>query len=132
MTSAQRSRTMRAVKGKNTTPEILVRRLVRGMGHRCQLHRKDLPGCPDFVFPSQKKIIFVHGCFWHGHSCARGSRVPKNNREYWVDKIGKNKRRDISHRRRLKKMGWNTLVVWECRLKSLDVTAKKLERFLND
>ena len=83
MTSEQRSRTMRAVKGRDTKPEMAVRQLLHGMDYRYRLHRKDLPGNPDVVFTTRRKIIFVHGCFWHGHSCKRGSRRPKTNAQYW-------------------------------------------------
>ena len=81
---------MRRVRGKNTAPEMKVRSLLFAMGYRFRLHRKDLPGNPDIVFPGRKCVIFVHGCFWHGHDCARGARVPKNNRDYWVAKIARN------------------------------------------
>ena len=95
--SPQRSATMRAVKGKDTKPELLVRRLVHGMGYRYRLHRKDLPGKPDLTFAGRRRVIFVHGCFWHGHDCARGARVQKNNRDYWLGKIGRNRGRDAEH-----------------------------------
>lgn len=112
-----RSRTMRAVKGKNTTPELIVRRLVFALGYRYRLHLKDLPGKPDLAFPRLRKVIFVHGCFWHGHNCPRGARVPVQNREYWVRKIARNIARDKCAGATLKKLGWKSLVIWECDLK---------------
>ncbi len=104
-TPEERSRIMRAVKGTNTGPEMIVRRLAHGMGYRFRLHRQDLPGKPDLVFPRLKKIIFVHGCFWHGHDCARGARVPLRNRAYWLRKIAKNRTRDEASRRALSALG---------------------------
>src|SRR5205814_5907334 len=94
-TPEQRSRIMRAVKGRDTAPEMTVRRIVHGMGYRYRLHRKDLPGKPDLVFPRDHKVIFVHGCFWHGHDCQRGARAPKMNADYWSTKIARNRNRDV-------------------------------------
>ncbi len=108
---------MRRVKGRDTAPELKVRRILWRLGARYRLHRKDLPGKPDIVLPSRKLAIFVHGCFWHGHDCARGSRVPKANRDYWLGKVGRNRARDIETRARLEAMGWRVLVMWECSLK---------------
>lgn len=124
-----RSRTMRAVKSKNTAPEKAIRKLITSWGFRYRLNRKDLPGKPDLVFPKLKKVIFVHGCFWHGHSCKRGNRTPKNNRVYWQTKISKNKARDRQHCRALKRDGWDSFIVWECELKS-DNALLKLKNFL--
>lgn len=112
----KRSEIMRRVRNKNTRPEMLIRRLIHSIGYRYRLHRKDLPGKPDLVFPSRKKIIFVHGCFWHGHSCKRGNRIPKNNHEYWVKKIFSNKERDKVQIAELELKGWLVLVVWECQI----------------
>src|SRR5438552_5276722 len=116
-TPALRSRIMRAVKGADTMPELLVRSLVHRMGYRFRLHRKDLPGKPDLVFPGMQKAIFVHGCFWHGHDCARGARVPKQNRDYWVAKVGRNVTRDVRSREALEAAGWRVETIWECELK---------------
>jgi DNA mismatch endonuclease (patch repair protein) len=129
-TPEARSRIMRAVKGQNTSPEIAVRRLVHGMGYRYRLYRKDLPGKPDLVFSSRRKVIFIHGCFWHGHDCKRGARVPKTNREYWEQKVARNKERDIAHRKRLQEMGWNVLVIWECGLKDKRLLSRQIKNFL--
>ena len=130
MTSEQRSRTMRAVKGKDTAPEMIVRRMVHGMGYRYRLHGKDLPGKPDLVFGPKKKVIFVHGCFWHGHKCKRGNRMPKDNRDYWQQKIARNKYRDREHLKALKVQGWQALVIWECELGAIDSMRSKINDFL--
>ena len=105
---------MRAVKSRDTAPELAVRRAVWALGARYRLHRKDLPGAPDLAFPGRRKAIFVHGCFWHGHDCARGARVPRTNRDYWTAKIGRNRARDDRTRRAYAEMGWEVLEVWEC------------------
>ena len=114
---AKRSAVMRRVKGKDTAPELVVRRLVWSLGGRYRLHRKDLPGKPDIVLPRRRLAIFVHGCFWHGHDCARGARVPKANRDYWLGKVGRNRARDIASRASLEAIGWRVETVWECELK---------------
>jgi DNA mismatch endonuclease (patch repair protein) len=115
----KRSDVMRQVKAKGTSPELKVRKLLWGMGLRYRLHRKDLPGAPDIVLPGRKLAVFVHGCFWHGHDCARGSRVPKQNRPYWTQKIERNRQRDVRAQSELTARGWNPLVVWECELKDV-------------
>jgi DNA mismatch endonuclease (patch repair protein) len=117
--SETRSATMRAVKSKDTAPEMQVRRLVHSLGYRYRLHLEALPGKPDLVFPRLKKVIFVHGCFWHGHSCSRGNRLPKTNCEYWQAKIGRNRTRDEQHLMKLQSLGWEVLSVWECDLQDL-------------
>ena len=127
---AIRSRIMQAVKSKDTAPEMMVRRLAHGMGYRFRLHRKDLPGKPDLVFPRLHKALFVHGCFWHGHNCPRGDRVPVQNRDYWIEKIARNKERDKQACGALKAIGWSSLVVWECQLKDADAARKTIRRFL--
>jgi DNA mismatch endonuclease (patch repair protein) len=129
-TPEQRSRIMRAVKSFNTTPEMAVRRLVHGMGYRYRLHRKDLPGTPDMAFPRLRKVVFVHGCYWHGHTCSRGARVPVRNRAYWVSKIARNKDRDRLTMRLLKAGGWRSLVIWECQLRDVAKLRKRLQQFL--
>jgi DNA mismatch endonuclease, patch repair protein len=126
-----RRRTMQAVKSKDTGPEMTVRRLLHARGFRYRLHRKDLPGCPDLVFPSRRKVIFVHGCFWHGHDCARGARVPKTNVEYWTAKIGRNRSRDATAVKQLRRDGWGVLVLWECKLNQRDLL-KRVESFLRN
>lgn len=109
-----RSENMRRIRSKDTSPERTVRSMVHRLGFRFRLHRKDLPGKPDLAFPSRKKVIFVNGCFWHGHGCRSVARKPKTNTEYWVEKIRENKKRDARNRRKLRTMGWETLVIWEC------------------
>lgn len=130
-TPESRSRIMRAVKSADTTPELLVRRLAHRMGYRFRLHCKDLPGKPDLVFPGMHKVIFVHGCFWHGHDCARGGRIPKKNRDYWSKKIERNRGRDSNSLAALKASGWQVTVLWECQLKNQVRLKKRLRNFLS-
>lgn len=127
----ERSRVMQTVKSKDTKPEMIVRRLAHALGYRFRLHRKDLPGSPDLVFVGRKKAIFVHGCFWHGHDCKRGSRQPKTNAEYWRAKIGRNVSRDAANLRALDDQGWRVLVIWECEMKDRTALAERLRRFLD-
>ena len=115
--SAKRSAVMRRVKGRDTGPELRVRRLLTAMGARYRLNRKDLPGSPDIVMPGRRLAIFIHGCFWHGHDCARGARVPKANRDYWVGKVARNRARDQAAGAALAAAGWRVETVWECDLK---------------
>jgi DNA mismatch endonuclease, patch repair protein len=129
-TPEQRSRIMRAVKGGDTAPEMTVRRLAHRLGYRFRLHRKDLPGKPDLVFPRLHKVLFVNGCFWHGHDCARGARAPKANAEYWSAKISRNRLRDAANVAALKAKGWRAEVVWECELKELERVERRLSGFL--
>ena len=121
---------MRAVKSKDTAPEMIVRRLVFSLGYRYRLHGAKLPGKPDLFFASRKKAIFVHGCFWHGHDCRRGDRQPKANAEYWREKIGRNRARDLSNVAKLEAAGWSVLVVWECEIRDNDRLAAVLRSFL--
>ena len=122
----ERSRIMALVRGKDTKPEIAIRRMIHAMGYRYRLHRRDLPGKPDLVFPSRRKVIFVNGCFWHQHSCLRGSRIPSSNRDYWLCKLRRNRERDVVNLKRLKALGWSPIVVWECQLKNLSRVMGKL------
>lgn len=126
-----RRRTMQAVRSKDTEPERIVRRISRQLGYHYRLHRKDLPGKPDLVFAGKRKVVFVHGCFWHGHDCARGARVPVHNRKYWRGKVARNKARDVAHMTSLRKQGWWALVVWECELHNEDRVKRRLEKFLS-
>lgn len=112
---AERSRIMAAVKSKDTTPELLIRRLVHSFGYRYRLHVRSLPGTPDLVFPRLRKIIEVNGCFWHMHNCGR-CRIPSSRRDYWIAKIERNAARDKRTRRELGKLGWEVLVIWECQI----------------
>jgi DNA mismatch endonuclease (patch repair protein) len=130
-TPEQRSRIMRAVKSTDTAPELRVRRLVHAMGYRFRLHRKDLPGKPDLTFTRLRKVIFVHGCFWHGHDCARGARVPRQNRAYWLKKVAGNRARDKKNLERLAATGWRSLVVWECATRNESNLNGQVSRFLD-
>ncbi|MCA9235982.1 MAG: DNA mismatch endonuclease Vsr [Planctomycetales bacterium] len=133
-TKAERSRVMRAVKSADTTPEMVVRRLVHGLGYRYRLHAKDLPGKPDLVLPRLGKVIFVHGCFWHRHRCDAGQSTPASRVDYWQAKFDRNVARDKSHLRKLRRAGWSVLVVWECQTKASRraVLERRLGRFLKD
>ena len=127
---AKRSAVMARVKSKDTTPEKTVRRVLTRLGARYRLHRRDLPGHPDIVLPGRRLAIFVHGCFWHGHDCARGSRVPKNNRDYWLAKVGRNVARDARAIAALGTDGWRVEVVWECDLKDEVALTARLSALL--
>ena len=129
-TREKRSQVMARVKGKDTTPELAVRRLLTRLGLRYRLHRKDLPGKPDVVMAGRKTVICVHGCFWHGHDCARGARIPKANNAYWRTKIGRNRERDKHAAAALAEAGWKTITVWECELKDAAKLEKRLKRAL--
>lgn len=128
--SEKRSAVMRRVKGRDTTPELKVRRLLTGLGARYRLHRKDLAGKPDIVMAGRRLAIFVHGCFWHGHDCARGARVPKANRDYWLGKVGRNRARDIASRASLEAAGWRVETVWECEMKDEAALRERLRGLL--
>jgi DNA mismatch endonuclease, patch repair protein len=130
MKNEERSRIMRAVRSTDTRPELLVRKIIHRLGYRFRLHRKDLAGTPDIVFPARRKLIFVHGCFWHGHTCKRGARLPKTNRVYWTKKIRRNTARDEEHLLRLKASGWRVMTIWECALKNKVSLSHRIERFL--
>lgn len=129
LTPQARSALMARIGGKNTAPEMLVRRLAHGLGYRFRLHRRDLPGSPDLVFPRLRKIVLVHGCYWHGHGCKIG-RLPKSNVTFWADKIVKNQARDARNLADLRRLGWQTLVVWQCETRRRETLGKILERFL--
>jgi DNA mismatch endonuclease (patch repair protein) len=125
LTPKQRSFNMSRIRGKNTKPEMCVRTLVHGLGYRYRLHRKDLPGKPDLVFPARRKLIFVHGCFFHMHECPFGRVVPKTNSEFWEKKRIGNVERDARNEAALREAGWEILTVWECMTKkdkSLDLS----------
>jgi len=131
LSKARRSENMRRIRSKNTSPELAARRMVSALGHRYRLHSKTLPGKPDLVFPALKKAVFVHGCFWHLHrNCADG-RIPASRRHYWKTKLERNVMRDRSNRRKLTRLGWKTLVIWECQIEMRPESAsRRLERFL--
>ena len=129
VTRQRRSEIMALVKAKNTTPELAIRSMVHRMGYRFRLHRRDLPGCPDMVFPSRRKVIFVHGCFWHRHSGCPMARIPKTRVEFWTSKLEGNAARDAKHLEDLKAKGWRALVIWECETGKIDV-ARRIRTFL--
>ena len=126
----KRSEVMRAVKDANTKPELKLRKALFARGFRYRLHARDLPGKPDLVFPRYRSVIFINGCFWHGHDCARGARVPKSNRDYWLAKIARNKARDEDIVKALAALGWRAYIVWECSLQNVDDAADKAARWL--
>ena|ERR1035441_767535 len=127
----RRSENMRRIRSKGMTPELAVRRLVHGMGYRYRLHSTKLPGKPDLAFPARKKIIEVRGCFWHQHRGCIDSHVPKSRIEYWVSKLERNKQRDSENLRKLRKLGWDVLVIWECDLHKQNNLSTKLRDFLD-
>ena len=133
VSAMRRSQIMALVKSKNTGPEMTVRRLVHSLGYRYSLHRRDLPGTPDLCFPSRGRVIFVHGCFWHRHAsktCGL-ARMPKSRKRFWTKKLDANKLRDESNIRRLRRMGWKVLVVWECQIGHHEQLRNKLGRFFH-
>ncbi len=121
---------MSRIKGADTKPEMAVRSLLHRMGYRFRLHRRDLPGTPDIVLPGRDAVVFVHGCFWHGHSCKR-TKMPKSRESYWTEKIEANRKRDARNRRNLRALGWNVVLVWECEIKRPDKLASKLRSTLD-
>jgi DNA mismatch endonuclease, patch repair protein len=128
-TKEQRSRIMKSVGSHDTGPELIVRRLLYGLGYRYRLHLRDVPGRPDIVFPGRRKVIFIHGCFWHGHDCDKG-KLPKSHTEYWTAKIRANQERDARVIASLEHACWQTLSIWQCELKNLDEVGRVLRGFL--
>ena len=128
----KRSWIMSRVKGRDTKPEILVRSFLHRMGYRFRIHRRDLPGNPDIVLPRFGKVVFVHGCFWHGHKACPRSKRPTTNEDFWNKKLDGNIERDKRFRLELRRMGWKVLVVWECETRKPEKLLRKLERFLGD
>ena len=126
----QRSRNMARVKNKNTAPEIVVRKTLHRLGYRFRLHRRDLPGNPDIVLPRYRSVIFVHGCFWHGHDCRRGNR-PASHVDFWNTKLDRNIERDRKNAAALRELGWKILVVWDCRTKDQAELQSLLTTFFN-
>ena len=130
--SAQRSATMRAVKSRDTKPELIVRRALREIATGYRLNRADIPGKPDIAFIGARLAIFVHGCFWHGHDCRRGARAPKDNADYWAAKIARNRARDAENLRKLDALGWRALTIWECELKDAAALRDRLAAFVTN
>ena len=132
LTPEQRSERMSRVKGKDSSPEMLVRRLVHALGFRFRLHRRDLPGTPDLVFPGRKKVIFVHGCFWHRHPnpACKLARLPKSRQDFWIPKLDRNRARDEEAAERLASDGWRILTIWECEVRDTSSLRNRLRTFL--
>lgn len=130
LTAERRSALMSRIRGKNTVPEWTLRRALHSRGFRYRLHVRALPGCPDLVFPARKKVILVNGCFWHYHTNCRLGALPKSNLSFWKPKLEANRRRDQRNIRRLRKLGWRVLVVWQCRLKQLSNQISRITQFL--
>lgn len=128
LSPTQRSEQMRRIRKTDTGPELIVRKTVHALGFRYRLHRRDLPGCPDLVFPKTRRVLFVHGCFWHQHKGCPLARLPKSRQEYWIPKLIGNRRRDVVNREHLEAMGWSVSVIWECETKD----SVRLERRLRD
>ena len=126
----KRSEIMRAVKGRDTGPELKIRKALHARGFRYRLNDRRLPGSPDLVFPKHRAVLFVHGCFWHGHGCARGMRLPKTNARYWREKIARNAERDAGARAALRRMGWRVKISWECDLQDVEREARKIAGWL--
>ncbi|MBI2383943.1 MAG: DNA mismatch endonuclease Vsr [Gammaproteobacteria bacterium] len=131
LTRERRSWLMSRIRSEDTKPELTIRHALHREGLRFRLHVKNLPGRPDLVFASRRKVIFVHGCFWHGHACKR-NKMPKSRVAFWREKIATNRTRDAAVRRRLRKLGWRVLTIWECEAKDLERTLRKLENYLNE
>ena len=132
LTPLQRSALMGRIRGQDTKPEMKVRRLLHSKGYRYRLHRAGLPGRPDLVFPSRRKIIFVHGCFWHRHPGCKYAYSPKSRTAFWKQKFDRNVERDNKALDQLSEMGWDTLVVWECELKDIEIVADRMDSFLEE
>jgi DNA mismatch endonuclease (patch repair protein) len=132
LTPAQRSQRMSRVRGKDTGPEKVVRRLVHGMGYRYRLHRRELPGVPDLVFVTRRKVIFVHGCFWHRHgdSACKLARLPKSRLDFWLPKLDANAERDQRNQLALRAQGWQVMTIWECELKDPASIRKRIRSYL--
>lgn len=130
LSPTERSKRMSLIKNKDTKPEMVVRRLTHSMGYRYRLHKKDLPGCPDLAFTGRRKVIFVHGCFWHRHPGCKNDRPPKTRADFWLPKLKSNRMRDLKNQNKLRETGWNILVVWECELNNTEVLADKITNFL--
>jgi DNA mismatch endonuclease (patch repair protein) len=130
MSKDERSRHMARIRYADTKPELTVRKVVHRLGYRYRLHVRDLPGCPDIVFRSRQKVIFVHGCFWHQHPGCRVAHIPKSRLAYWIPKLEKNCRRDVENERKLRELGWRVLTLWECEVRSDEQLRDQIISFL--
>ena len=128
----ERSEIMARVRSKNSRPEMLVRKIVYAMGHRYRLHARTLPGCPDLVFRPKRKVIFVHGCFWHRHANCALARMPKSRLPFWTAKLEGNRKRDQRNKRALSREGWKVLTIWECQLRDVVRLESRIRRFLDE
>lgn len=131
MSPSQRSAHMAKIRSGDTKPELRLRRLLHHQGYRYRLHDRKLPGRPDLVFSGRRKVIFVHGCFWHGHDCPAGTRLPKSNTEFWAEKRRNNRRRDATQLEQLHALGWSVLIVWECEMKDTEELVAETRYFLD-
>lgn len=129
VSAKKRSIIMSRIRSKNTKPELIVRKLVYSLGYRYKLHSKTLPGHPDLVFTGRKKVIFVHGCFWHCHGCKKG-QPPKSRLDYWLPKLEQNRRRDSENENKLRSQGWSSLIIWQCELKFPELVRNRIRDFL--
>jgi DNA mismatch endonuclease, patch repair protein len=132
LTPRQRSEIMARVRSKNSRPEMVVRKIVFAMGHRYRLHARALPGCPDLVFRGKRKVIFVHGCFWHRHANCALARMPKSRLDFWTSKLEGNRKRDKRNKRVLSREGWKVLTIWECQLRDAVLLESRIRRFLDE
>lgn len=130
LSTAERSERMSRVHNRDTKPEMVVRRLAYALGYRYRLHSSNLPGHPDLVFSRRRKVIFIHGCFWHQHGCSI-YRNPKSRLDFWMPKLERNQQRDIDNQAKLRDMGWRLLVIWECEVKDEQALAGRIQAFLN-
>lgn len=130
MSPEKRSKIMRSIGSKNTKPELAIRHLVHSLGYRYRLHNKKLPGKPDLTFSSKRKVIFVHGCFWHQHKDCSAGKIPASRIEYWKPKLERNVTRDIDNQRKLAESGWDVLIIWECEIENIDLIIKRIKEFL--
>lgn len=131
-TKKKRSEIMRKIGPKNSKPELFMRSMIHSLGYRFRLHRKDLPGTPDLVFPRYRKVIFINGCFWHGHKGCKRSKLPDTNRNFWETKISRNIENDNKNTNRLNELRWSSLTIWECEIKkdNTDYLRQKVTKFL--
>ena len=132
LTTEERSEIMSRVRSRDTKPEMIVRRLVHSLGYRYRLHLRSLPGAPDLVFTKRKKVIFVHGCYWHRHDNCPNARIPKSHVTFWQEKLEGNRDRDERNEEQLRELGWDILVVWECQLRDHESLKERIRIFLED
>lgn len=130
LTIKQRKHCMSRNRSKGTSTEITVRQFIHSLGYRYLLHQRDLPGCPDMVFSAKKKVIFINGCYWHRHNCKKGRSMPETHKDFWQTKFSRTKQRDKETRKKLKKLCWQILIIWECQIKTVENLKKIVVEFL--